>query len=366
MNEKKENEAMTAQENDTVTDKCPSNHSEYAQWAQEKLVEHFWNESTKSVINNCPYSEDKEEGLNYWWKAHAVDAMIDGYERTKDEIYAGRAESIIDNIISRNGSLYNEFYDDMEWLALACLRLYDDTGNEKMKEYSINLWNDIKTAWWTDEIGGLAWKKDEGRKSRNSCSNGPGSILAARLYQRFRDESDLEWAIKIFEFEKKHLVDKETGMVYDGMEVKADGTLNINKKWLFTYNAGTYIGAAVELYRITEDDKYLAEAEKTAKSSMEQLTTIYGVTKNEGDGDGGMFKGILIRYLVQLYEVNKDKSISDYILANAKILEHSGVAPDIGLIGPDWNKIPQAPLDVTFQLSGVFLLEAAAKVAIYD
>ena len=142
MNEKKENEAMTAQENDTVTDKCPSNHSEYAQWAQEKLVEHFWNESTKSVINNCPYSEDKEEGLNYWCKAHAVDAMIDGYERTKDEIYAGRAESIIDNIISRNGSLYNEFYDDMEWLALACLRLYDDTGNEKMKEYSINLWNE--------------------------------------------------------------------------------------------------------------------------------------------------------------------------------------------------------------------------------
>lgn len=361
-NEMKEKEVMKSEANDTETDKRPSNHTEYAQWAQEKLYENFWNEYTKSVINNYPYSEEKEQGLNYWWKAHAADAMIDGYDRTKEDVYADRAESIIKNIISRNGSLYNEFYDDMEWLALACLRLYDATGNEKMKEYSIKLWNDIKTAWWDDEIGGLAWKKDEARINRNACSNGPGAILAARLYQRFGDESDLNWAIKIFEFEKKYLVDEKTGLVYDGLVVNEDGTLSINTSWIFTYNAGTYIGMAVELYRITGDDKYLAEANKTARSSMETFTTVYGVTKSEGTGDGGMFKGILIRYLGQLYEVNKDEGISDYILANAKKLESSGVAPDKGLIGPEWNKIPQAPLDVTCQLSGMFLLEAAAKV----
>jgi predicted alpha-1,6-mannanase (GH76 family) len=98
---------------------------------------------------------------------------------------------------------------------------------------------------------------------------------------------------------------------------------------------------------------------------METFTTVYGVTKSEGTGDGGMFKGILIRYLVQLYEVNKDNSISDYIITNAKKIESSGVAPDKGLIGPEWNKIPQPPLDVTCQLSGVFLLEAAAKIETY-
>lgn len=171
-------------------------YCDYAEWSQDKLFEYFWNEDSKSVINNYPFSMEKEEGLNYWWKAHAADAMIDGFVRTKEQRYALRAESIIDQVFERNGSLLNEFYDDEEWMALSCLRLYDLTGSEKMKKYTISLWNDIKTAWWDDEIGGLAWKKDDGRNNRNSCCNGPAAILATRLYLRFHDESDLDWAKK--------------------------------------------------------------------------------------------------------------------------------------------------------------------------
>lgn len=334
----------------------------YAEWGQEKLYDNYWDSSTKSVSNQYPYRKEQENALNYWWKAHAADAMIDGYERTKDAAYAERAESIIKNIISRNGSLYNEFYDDMEWLALACLRLYDDTGNEKMKEYAEKLWKDIKGAWWEDEIGGMAWKKDEARVNRNACSNGPAAIIAARMYQYFGDEEDLEWAKKIFEFEKTYLVDKESGCVYDGLKVMEDGSLDINTSWLFTYNSGTYIGAAVELYNITGDVMYLEEAEKTAADAMNRFTTIYGVTKSEGTGDGGMFKGILIRYMYKLYEVNQDQDIADYILKNADKLMESGTTPDKGLIGPEWNKNPSGSLDVTCQLSGVFLLEAAARI----
>lgn len=337
-------------------------YNEYAEWAQEMLVKNFWNETAKSVINNCPYSEEKEEGLNYWWKAHAADAMIDGLERTKNKAYADRAESIIDNVFERNGSLFNEFYDDEEWMALACLRLYDETGSEKMKNYAISLWNDIKTAWWEDEIGGLAWKKDEHRVGRNACANAPGALVAARMYQRFQDETDLEFAKKILAFEKKYLVDPENGLVYDGMRVEKDGTISTNKKWLFTYNAGTYIGAAVELYRITNDDTYLKEAEKTAKGSMEYLISESGVLKSEGNGDGGMFKGILVRYMEQLYKVNNDKKIADFLLFNAGKLAKEGSTEE-GLFGYEWDKVPQLPLDVTNELSGVFILEAAAKIA---
>ncbi|MDF2542087.1 MAG: hypothetical protein K0S47_1805 [Herbinix sp.] len=338
------------------------NYNEYAEWAQNLLIKNYWNEKTKSVINNFPFSDEKEIGLNYWWRAHAADALIDGYERTKNPIYADRAETIIDHVFDRNGSLYNEFYDDEEWMALACLRLYDLTGSEKMKEYALNLWNDIKTAWWEDEIGGLAWKKDEHRISRNACANGPGAILAARVYQRFQKEEDLAWAKKIFAFEQKYLVDPDNGLVYDGMSIKPDGTISTNKSWLFTYNAGTYIGAAVELYRITNEDFYLKEAEKTAKGSMENLISTSGVLKSEGTGDGGLFKGILVRYMEQLYAVNKDTKISEFLLSNARKLEQSTGSSQAGLFGPEWDKEAEAPLDVTCQLSGVFLFEAVAKI----
>jgi predicted alpha-1,6-mannanase (GH76 family) len=348
---------------DKDTDKHILTYSDYADWAQEVLKKNYWNEVKKSVINTYPYSQEKEKGLNYWWKAHVADAEIDGYERTKNKIYAERAESIIENVFEQNGALYNEFYDDMEWMALACLRLYDCTGSEKMKDYAVKLWEDIKTAWWYDEVGGLAWKKDEHRTSRNACCNGPGALLAARLYQRLKNESDLEWANKIFAFEKNYLVDPENGMVYDGMTVRPDGTISTNKKWLFTYNTGTYIGAAAELYRITGDVNYLKEAEKTADSSMKQLVNEHGVLKSEGTGDGGLFKGILIRYLQKLYEVNNDRKIADFILHNAKKLAQNSSSLDIGFFGPEWNKIAQVPLDVTCQTSGVFLFEAAAKIS---
>lgn len=351
-----------AEEEDSEDMEKRNKYAGYAQWGQEKLYENYWNGTERSVYNTWPDDPDQEAALNYWWKAHAADAMIDGYERTGEEEYADRAESIIKNTISRNGSLYNEFYDDMQWMALACLRLYDLTGNGKMKEYAGKLWDDIKTAWWEDETGGLAWKKDENRISRNACSNGPAAILAARLYARFGDEENLVWAEKIYEFETANLVDPVTGMVYDGMTAGSDGEKNVNRDWLFTYNAGTYIGACAELYRVTGKEAYLEQARRTAASSMEAFTTVYGVTKSEGQGDGGLFKGIYIRYLELLYEISEDAAIKEYILKNADTLMQKGCAPDLGIFGPEWNKIPRTPVQVTCQLSGVFLLEAAARL----
>ncbi len=338
-------------------------YCDYAEWAQEKLYENYWVEKEQCVSNYYPFQPEREEGLNYWWKAHAADAMIDGLERTGRQEYALRAEAVIDRVFARNGSLFNEFYDDEEWMALACLRLYDITGSERMKEYTLRLWEDIKTAWWEDEIGGLAWKKDEGRKGRNACCNGPAAILAARLYQRFGDESDLEWARKIYAYEKKYLVDPDNGLVYDGMVVRGDKTLDINKAWLFTYNAGTYIGAGVELCRITKERHYLEDAIKTAEGSMKGLVNEDGVLKSEGNGDGGLFKGILIRYMEQLYQISQDEWIADFIKYNTEKLILEGSTEEQGLFGQVWAKQPQLPLDVTCQLSGVFLLEAAARIA---
>ncbi len=333
-----------------------------AQWATDALLKHYWNDGASAMNNAYPYAEEREGHPNYWWKAHAVDAMVDAYERTGDEAYAEKAALIVKSIIKRNGSLYNDFYDDMEWLALSALRLYDATGDETMKGYVLKLWGDIQTAWWEDELGGMAWKKDQ-RHSRNACSNGPAAILAARLYDRFGDEADLAWAKKIYEWEKTNLVDPASGLVYDGLVLEDDGRLNVNRDWIFTYNNGTFIGAAVELYKITGDEAYLADAEKTAAAAIPfHSDDATGVMKSEGTGDGGLFKGILLRYLANLYEAGGSESIRDAIFHNADALLTKGSAQDVGLFGTAWDRPPEEPVDLTVQLSGVFLLEAAAKL----
>jgi predicted alpha-1,6-mannanase (GH76 family) len=341
-------------------------YAAHAEWAGQMLVKHYWDENRKVMNSAYPYSKDREVHLNYWWKAHAVDAMMDGFERTGDERYTDMAEQVVKGIIMRNGSLFNEFYDDMEWLALSVLRLYDATGDETFKNYVFKLWGDIKTAWWEDELGGMAWKKDQ-RENRNTCSNAPAAILAARLYQRFGDEQDLEWSRKIYDWQKKHLVDPESGIVYDGLVLKENGVLDINKKWIFTYGQGTYLGSAVELYKITGEKGYLADAEKTAVAALDyHIDKQTGIMKEEGSGDGGLFKGILIRYLTNLYEAGGNEKLKEMIYHNADALITKGSTKEEGLFGTAWDKPHMEPLDLTVQLSGVFLLEAATKIEKLD
>lgn len=351
-------------ENDTkmTVDIIKEDYASQAEWSEEMLIKYYWNEKAKFMNNTYPFKSDKGH-LNYWWKAHAVDAMMDGFDRTGESRYTDKAEQIVKGIISRNGSLYNEFYDDMQWLALSALRLYDATGDETIKGYVLNLWGDIKNAWWEDGLGGMAWKKDN--NNRNTCSNGPASILAARLYERFGNEEDLEFAKKIHAWLNKNLVDLETGIVWDGLAVNDDGSIDTQKNWILTYGQGTYIGSAVELYKITNDEKYLKDAEKTTAATLDKLVNYSsGILREEGQGDGGLFKGILIRYLVNLYEINGDEAIKEMIYHNADSLV--GVSYYDGLFGPKWDQPRLTPLDLSTELSGVFLFEGAAKIEKMD
>src|SRR5690606_24855062 len=103
-------------------------------------------------------------------------------------------------------------------------------------------------------------------------------------------------------WEKNTLVDPITGLVWDNINIQ-DGAVVINKDWIFTYNVGTYLGAANELYQFTKNPAYLNDAIRTTESMMTSpQQTSDGILKDEGQGDGGLFKGILIRYLTLLVE----------------------------------------------------------------
>jgi predicted alpha-1,6-mannanase (GH76 family) len=303
-----------------------------------------------------------DQTFHYWWNAHVLDVLVDAHLRGQDQ--EAMMLTILKGIKSNNNDQFPiDYYDDMEWLALASLRAYHATGNQEFLEATNILWEDIKTGWNDYQGGGIAWRKNQ-LDYKNTPANAPAVILAARLYKELQDPDDLAWAKKIYQWQKSHLVDKKTGLVWDG--VNRNGDQKIDKNWRFTYNQGVYIGAAMELYELTRDEVYLNDAIKTADFviSDDHLAPA-GILKSEGGGDGGLFKGILVRYMTEMIlsghlPEERKPAYSRFLRNNAISLYHHIKRPQM-LVGPAWNKEADDVIDASIQLSGLMLLEAMAK-----
>ncbi|WP_244163082.1 glycoside hydrolase family 76 protein [Paenibacillus pectinilyticus] len=347
---------------DTQVSESPKTDSweKRADLAFAGLMQQYWNRKLNLFDNLSPCHDLCNEKFHYWWQAHGVDTLVDAYERTGDSETKNYLAKMFQGILDRNGGVWpNDFYDDMEWLALAWLRAYDATGEESYKQAAVLLWEDIKTGWNEEQGGGIAWRKPQ-LDYKNTPANAPAVILAARLYQQFGDADDLAWAKKIYDWQKANLVDPDTGFVWDGKNREGDG--KIDKSWEFTYCQGVYIGAGVELYRATGDKSYLADAERTAHASKLRLTSpITGMLPSESNGDGGLFKGIFVRYLAELVRVDPSQRESlDVLLTNASSLWTYGRDEQRQMFSKSWASTPEPAEDLSVDLSGVMLLERMA------
>ena len=335
------------------------NWNAVADSSSSKLIYSFWNASDSYFNSNNSGLKD----FQYWPQAHALDVMIDAYKRNNDNFYKATIDQWYDGVKKFNGNTFlNQFYDDMEWNALAMLRAYNATNEERFKTAATDVWKDIQTGWNTNAGGGISWKKDQ-PYSKNACSNGPACILAARLYQQFGDLKDKEWALKIYDWEKEYLFNTANGAVYDNIDSR---TGTIQSTWIFTYNEGTFLGSALELYKITGEKGYLNDAVKAADYTLNNLVDSNDrLLKNEGNGDGGLFKGVFIRYFTQLV-INPDLDIAvrnryiTFFKLNAETLWRQGTDKSLILFGPYWKTKAGSTTDLTTQTSGAMLIEAAA------
>src|SRR5690606_29151947 len=157
--------------------------------------------------------------------------------------------------------------------------------------------------------GGIAWRKQQ-RDYKSVPSNAPAVILGARLFRESGGKEPLEIALGVFSWLDEKLVDPESGLLWDGINRRGDG--RIDRRWLFTYNQGTYIGAALELHRATGETVYLEKARRTARAAMSRMVDENGILKEGGLGDGGLFKGIFVRYLGGLARAEGDKG-AEYV-----------------------------------------------------
>ncbi|MFD0793913.1 glycoside hydrolase family 76 protein [Mucilaginibacter litoreus] len=334
--------------------------AETADTLQDKTYSTFLSSNGNYFVANNQGSTT----FNYWPQAHTLDALTDGFLRTKNDVYKQRMKSLLNGIYKTNGNHWeNDYYDDMEWLALATLRGYNATKDADYLNAAKILWTDIKKGKNDNEGGGIAWRKSQ-PTYKNTPANAPAIIFAARLYQLEKNQADLDLAKELYTWLKGKLLDG-TGIVWDGINSKGDGQIDKNK---FTYNQGVFMGAALELYNATGDGAYLTDAITNADATIKDLDiSPGGLLKNEGQGDGGLFKGILVRYLTLLTLKDdvpsaKRDAYATFLKYNAETLFAKGISRPDFMVSPDWKTKPSGTTDLTTQISGVTTIEAAATL----
>lgn len=336
-------------------------YAENAERAFESLKALYWDDN-----RDIFYSTNlKNTNLNYWWQAHGLDAIVDASLRVGENRYFNMISDFHKGLVKANNGYTNDFYDDMAWMGLAFLRAYELTKVEEYLNTSLLLWHDIKTGWNDNEGGGIAWNKNM-LAYKNTPSNATTAMLSFRLYAITNDKKYLDLGEKIMLWLQNTLVDESSGMVWDG--IGRTEPHRIDDNWLFTYNQGTYIGACVDYYNVTNDDIWRDRAIKTADNAITSFTGNFSIIKDEGTGDGGLFKGILIRYLKYLsvqpfLDADKKQAYDTVLEKNAVRLWELGKSYAFPYtFNHDWNSAPDNETDLSVQLSAVFLFEACADI----
>lgn len=332
-----------------------------AEQAQDKLHNSFRSSSGSYYIEN---NGTTNTYFHYWWNAHALDVLVDGYLRTNDSKYVTRINTLVNNWSNNNGgTIYKDYYDDMEWFVLSLFRAYEATGNSTFLNMSTDIWDDIKTGENGNQGGGIAWRKSQ-LDYKNTPANAPAIIYACRRHQKWGHSWELDIATRLYNWQKSTLV-TSAGRVRDGINRQGNGQID---DWQFTYNYGTFIGAALEMYQSTGNSTYLNDAITSADYAIQSAgLTNNGVFKNEGDRDAGLFKGILVRYLAILAQEpavsSTKRNYYQNVLEDQALSIHSdGFNRTYDIIGLDWTQTPGSSTWMSAQLSGIMMLEVAADM----
>lgn len=277
---------------------------------------------------------------HYWWNAHFIDCMIDQAVRKRtlerlepaqraalstpivpvETIQVTSAEQpdhlpttsfssndVVDRIQRLVRTLYcrnycgivNEYYDDMAWMALALQRGQNLLQCNYRKLLRV-LDKEFEQAWLPQWGGGVRWRKEPHEYFFNSPTAGSVGIHSLRSGNIGRAEEISDWV-------HEHLYDPDEHCIWDGkkVEVHADSTYQYTDvtKDIYTYNQGLILALEWGLYC---HGSYAGRNHFRSVTITHLIHTIdatlcdtQGVLRGHGGEDGGLFAGILARYLAE-------------------------------------------------------------------
>lgn len=344
---------------------------------------------------------------HYWWQAHYLDCLVDAAHRKPARSKRQRISNTMRGIRLRNGKYTrNRYYDDKAWLSLALGRVENLDKAPKVtgrKALETNIIAGI------DDITGVVpWRT--GETFFNVPTNGPVAIMLARTGR-------LDQAVGIMDWVFDNLVD-DRGLIQDGVRMRMDGPETVGN--IHTYNQGVALGACLEIAlelrsragfgyaesiddvadadRVDDSMRFITHIRELIQAIALHLATPGGVINwGNGNGDGGLFKGILARYLADIAvrlpadnPANRaaKKVAARLVLSSAtSVWNHRLEVDGLPVFAADWTADARLPhnyglgptsfgeavgviriseRDLSVQLSGWMLLEAAARASLHQ
>lgn len=254
-------------------------------------------------------------------------------------------------------------YDDQMWLVRELLESYDLTQNSKYLEQAEYLTAYVLDGWDAtrdeegNEHGGISW--GPGYVTKHACSNGPMISALVWLHELYKKKNDkvvyryidsrdrktrkvkkllkrdyyLMFAKKIYHWQKRHLLNDQ-GVYWDmmgqcapdcqiryeevgGQRYRGHTQLLKATGKPYSYNSGTMLSGAADLYRATKQKDYLDDAKALAKASFlyfakadKQLKGYYSFPT---DGFNNWFHTVLLKGYTALLPY--DPSVLTYVQA---------------------------------------------------
>ena len=232
-------------------------------------------------------------------------------------------------------------YDDQMWLIRELIESYHLTGEQKYLEKAEYLTSYVLDGWDCTldnsgkQNGGITW--GPGYFTKHSCSNGPLVSPLVWLHEIYKGKADevtygyvaennsrkvktekkadyyLNFAKAVYDYQKGHLMNPGIG-VYDDMmgggdEIKyiiVDGERYRDNTPLpdrvgpaISYNSGTMLSGASDLYRVTGDKVYSDDMISLSDNSFSYFAKLDAVVKGyyyfEISGFNNWFNGVLMR-----------------------------------------------------------------------
>lgn len=282
---------------------------------------------------------DEVRVWHYWWHAHLLDVAGDAARHRPSAGRRRRLALLARTVAVRTaGRWINPYYDDIAWMGLALHR--SGVGRARaVQRIARRLEGAIDP-----HTGALPWRV--GSDLYNAPANGPAAILLARVGH---DEA----AARLERWMDDTLTDPDTGLVRDGIEHA------VVRPTLYTYNQGVAIGATLALAGHSgrtgpasagDGELHLQRAAALVRAVESRCADDDGLLPTAGGGDGGLFAGILCRYLAEAgSRLGHDPATADaaasarrLVLANARALWHGRAMIDAR---PLFSADPRRPAD---------------------
>lgn len=259
-----------------------------------------------------------------------------------------------------NGKL--NVYDDQQWLTRELIESYHLTGDESYLEEAEYLTGYILDGWdctldnFGEEHGGITW--GPGYVTKHSCSNGPFVSPLVWLHEIYKDKDDtitylsidkdrsrvsktvkksdyyLTFAKKIYDFQRNNLIrpdgvyddmlgGDDTGgkVVYEeinGQTYRKHTNLYNRAGPALSYNSGTMLSGAADLYRVTRESAYLSDMHNLTSASFRYFAKLdaekQGMYSYDISGFNNWFNGVLLRGYVDVYpyDMNAESPIQSF------------------------------------------------------